>query len=123
MLWKRSKKERWAMQTLLLRLSTAESGGALLPVDHALPYRVESNRKHAPLAFFGVGLVCAALVGAVTLTIISLNPQSPRETVTYAEVAAPAADQSTEGRVLWWKLPLPLMAAEKRRGISKKSPH
>jgi hypothetical protein len=125
MLWKTSKKEPWAMQSLLQRLATTDDGGLLL-ADQATARQVVTRRKR-PVGYFLAGLACAALGGTVAITIISfVNAQSAQEPATYAvttAVAPPSGEAPVQGRLLWWKLPLRITPAEKRPGLAKKSSH
>jgi len=124
MVWKKwSKREQWAMQSLLQRLAAVDEGGPLLHAHHDSARQVETGRKRrAP--FFFAGLVCASLAGMLILAIVSIVSWSvPEHRTPYAHTTTtndPAVEPPNEGRLLWWKFPDRITATEKRRGSSGK---
>jgi len=124
MLWrKRSKREQWAMQSLLQRLAAMDDGGPLLHAHHDSARQAETGRKRrAP--FFFTGLACAALAGVLILAIISfVSWSAPEDKTPYAlttTVNDPSVEPPNEGRLLWWTFPYRITPTEKRRGSSGK---
>jgi len=125
MFWrKRSKRERWAMQSLLERLAAVDEGGPLLHAHHGSARQVETGRKRRRVPFFFAGLVCAALAGVLILTIVSfMNGSAPEDRAPYAlttTASDPSVEPPNERRLLWWKFPHRIAPTEKRRGSSGK---
>jgi hypothetical protein len=104
---KKSKREQWAMQSLIQRLAAIDEGGPLL-LTHRQPGRQDETGRIGPVAFFIAGFVCAAVVGVVALAIISIvNEDARQERAPYAlatTVNDPSVEPPNEGRLLWWKI-------------------
>jgi len=116
MFWrKKSKREQWAMQSLIKRLAAVDEGGPLLLANHGSGRQDEAGRIR-PIAFFFAGFVCAALVGVVALAIISfVNEGVQQERAPYALTTStndPSVEPSNEGRLLWWKISPPRQSDE-----------
>ena len=108
MFWrKKSKREQWAMQSLVQRLAAVDEGGPLLLAHHGSGRQGETGRIR-PVVFFFAGFVCAAVVGVVALAIIAfVNEDAQQERTPYAlatTVNVPSVEPSNEGRLLWWKI-------------------
>jgi len=122
MLWrKRSKREQWAMQSLLQRLAAVDEGGPLLHTHHDSASQVGTTRRKRRVGFYA-GLACAALAGVLALAIISsLNESAPEERSPYALTTIannPSIEPPFEGRLLWWSFPYRTAPTKKRRGRS-----
>ena|SRR5262245_50228962 len=121
MFWRKSsKREQWAMQSLLQRLAAVDEGGLLLHHDSL---QVETTRRRRSPFFFG-GLVSAALAGVLILAIVSfVSGGPPKDRAPYALTTTTndhSVESPDEGRLVWWKLPHRITPTEKHRGTSGK---